>query len=71
MAIGASDRKAIRQLAQLCREAAAYAADMGQLSWARALEAAAEAAEAMGEWEADQLDVDVAATTLEYLAGVA
>ena len=33
--------------------------------------AAADAAEALGEWEADQLSVDLAATALEYdLAGV-
>jgi hypothetical protein len=31
---------------------------------------AAAAAEAMGEWEADQLRVDLTATALEYLAGV-
>ena len=61
----------VANLAQLCREAAAYAVDMGQDAWAEALRAAAEAAEALGEWEADQLRVDVAATALEYdLVGV-
>ena len=61
----------VANLAQLCREAAAYAAEMGQGAWAEALRAAAEAAEALGEWEADQLRVDVAATALEYdLVGV-
>ena len=60
----------VANLAQLCREAAAYAADMGQGAWAEAFGAAAAAAEAMGEWEADQLRVDLTATALEYLAGV-
>lgn len=59
----------VTNLAQLCREAAAYAADMGQRAWAEALDAAAAAAEAMGEWEAEQLGVDLA-TTLEDMAGV-
>ena len=60
----------VTNLAQLCREAAAYAADMGQRAWAEAFEAAAAAAEAMGEWETEQLGVDLAATALEYMAGV-
>ena len=60
----------VTNLAQLCREAAAYAADMGQRAWAEAFEAAAAAAEAMGEWEAEQLRVDLAATVLDYMAGV-
>ena len=60
----------LANLAQLCREAAAYAADMGEDAWAEAFAAAAAAAEAMGEWEADQLRVDLTATALEYLAGV-
>ena len=60
----------VANLAQLCREAAAYAADMGQGAWAEAFGAAAAAAEAMGESEADQLRVDLIATALEYLAGV-
>ena len=59
----------VANLAQLCREAAAYAADVGQSAWAEAFAAAA-AAEAMGQWEADQLRVDLTATALEYLAGV-
>jgi hypothetical protein len=58
-------------LAQLCREAAAYAADMGQDAWAEALRAAAVAAEELGECEAEQMRVDLTATALEYdLVGV-
>ena len=60
----------VTNLAQLCREAAAYAADMGQRLWAEAFEAAAASAEAMGEWEAEQLGSDLAAPALEDMAGV-
>ena len=56
----------VANLAQLCREAAAYAADMGQGAWARAFLDAAVAAEAMGEWETEQLGVDLTATALDY-----
>ncbi len=56
----------VANLAQLCREAAAYAADMGQDAWADVLRAAADAAEALGEWEDEQLGVDLVATALEY-----
>ena len=54
----------LANLAQLCREAAEYAGDAGQVAWVAALLNAATTAEAMAEWEAEQLAIDLAAGDL-------
>ena len=51
----------LANLAQLCREAAEYAGDAGQAAWAAVLLNAATTAEAMADWESEQLAFDLVA----------